>query len=59
MKLFLINPPIREWAKPNVIPLGLVYIASVHRSAGHSVEAMDINAFMWTPAEVEARIKAA
>lgn len=59
MKILLINPPIREWAKPNVLPLGLGYIASVLRNAGHSVEVMDINAFRWTPAEVEEKIKAA
>lgn len=57
MKVLLINPPIREWAKPNVLPLGLGYVASVLRISGHKVEVMDINAYRWTPEEVEYRIK--
>lgn len=56
MKILLINPPIREWAKPNVFPLGLGYIASVLREAGHEVEVLDINAFRWNPDEVEKKI---
>jgi radical SAM superfamily enzyme YgiQ (UPF0313 family) len=57
MKILLINPPIREWSKPNVLPLGLGYLASVVRNAGHDVEIMDINAHRWTPEEVEEKIK--
>jgi radical SAM superfamily enzyme YgiQ (UPF0313 family) len=57
MKILLINPPIREWAKPNVLPLGLGYIASVLRCKGHEVEVMDINAFRWKPHYVEEKIK--
>ncbi len=57
MKILLINPPIREWAKPNCIPLGLGYIAAVARQAGHDVEVMDINAFRWRREEVEEKIK--
>ncbi len=45
MKVLLINPPIREWSKPNVFPLGLGYIASVLREEGCDVEVLDINAF--------------
>lgn len=56
MKILLVNPPIREWSKPNVLPLGLGYIASVLRSAGHEVEVMDINAYRWTQKEVEDKI---
>ncbi len=26
MKVLLVNPPIREWARPNVFPFGLGYI---------------------------------
>ena len=44
MHPLLINPPIREWALPNCVPLGLGYIASTLRDAGHSVEILDINA---------------
>lgn len=59
MKILLINPPIREWAKPNVLPLGLGYIASALRSSGNEVEIMDINAYRWSPEEVEEQIKKA
>jgi len=57
MKILLINPPVREWAKPNCVPLGLGYIAALLRQEGHEVEVMDINAFRWTQTEVEERIK--
>ncbi len=59
MKVLLINPTIREWAKPNVLPLGLAYIAAVLRNSGHDAEVMDINAFRWSPEEVEKKIKSA
>ncbi|MBU2541481.1 MAG: B12-binding domain-containing radical SAM protein [Candidatus Omnitrophica bacterium] len=57
MKILLINPPIREWARPNVLPLGLGYIASVLRNAGHEVEMLDINAYRFSPREVEGKIR--
>ncbi len=57
MKMLLINPPIREWSKPNVFPLGLGYIASMLSNSGHDVEVMDINAYRWTPEEVEENIR--
>lgn len=57
MKVLLINPPIREWAKPNVLPLGLGYIASVLKGSGHEVEVLDINAHRWNSEEVEEKIK--
>lgn len=44
MKILLLNPPIREWARPNCFPTGLGYVAACLRSAGHEVEVMDINA---------------
>lgn len=56
MKLLLINPPIREWAKPNCFPLGLGYIASILRNNGHEVEVMDINAHRWDRQAVEKKI---
>lgn len=57
MKILLINPPIREWAKPNCFPLGLGYIASVLLQEGHEVEVLDINACRWNKKDVEERIK--
>lgn len=59
MKILLINPPVREWAKPNCAPLGLGYVAAVLREEGHGVEVMDINAFRWNREEVEEKIKGA
>ena len=56
MKVLLINPPIREWAKPNVFPLGLGYIASVLMREGHEVDVLDINAHRLGPEEVEEKI---
>ena len=57
MKILLINPPIREWAKPNVFPLGLGYIASVLREDEFEVEVIDINAYRWGKREVEEKIE--
>lgn len=57
MKTMLINPPIREWSKPNIVPLGLGYIASVLQNSGYDVEVFDINAHRWPKEEVEEKIK--
>lgn len=57
MKILLINPPVREWAKPNVFPLGLGYIAAILLRNNHQVKILDINAFRWDKNEVENRIK--
>lgn len=57
MKILLINPPIREWAKPNVFPLGLGYIAAVLMQEGFVVEVLDINAYRFNKGEVENKIK--
>jgi radical SAM superfamily enzyme YgiQ (UPF0313 family) len=57
MRVLLINPPIREWSKPNVFPLGLGYIASVLKEGGHEIEVLDINAHRWSEQEVEAKIQ--
>ena len=37
LKVLLINPPIREWSYPNIIPIGHAYIASVAIMDGHYV----------------------
>ena len=57
MKILLINPPIREWSKPNCFPLGLGYIASVLLQEGHEVKVLDINAHRWGKTEVENKIR--
>ena len=57
MDILLINPPIREWAKPNCVPLGLGYIASSLRMAGHSINMLDINAYRYSKERVIAILK--
>jgi radical SAM superfamily enzyme YgiQ (UPF0313 family) len=52
MEILLINPPIREWAKPNCMPLGLGYIAATLRNAGHSLDVLDINAHRYSKESV-------
>lgn len=42
--MLLINSVIREFAKPNNEPLGLLYIASLLESHGHAVDICDLNA---------------
>lgn len=59
MKILLINPLVREWAKPNVFPLGLGYIVALLLKEGHKVEVLDINANRFSKEEVEDRIKSA
>ncbi|MGE3727279.1 MAG: radical SAM protein [Candidatus Sericytochromatia bacterium] len=44
LKILLINPPIREWSFPNIIPIGQSYVASVAVMDGHTVEVLDLNA---------------
>ncbi|MHC5076424.1 MAG: B12-binding domain-containing radical SAM protein, partial [Planctomycetota bacterium] len=58
MKILLINPPIREWAKPNCFPSGLGYLSSVLVNAGYEVEVLDINGYRYSRQEVEAKIEA-
>ncbi len=44
-KILFINPPIREWAKPNNPPLGLLYMASYLEAHKHEVDICDLNAY--------------
>ena len=57
MKVLLINPPIREWSKPNVFPLGLGYIAAVLIQEGHEVEVLDINGLRLNKEEVKKKLQ--
>src|SRR5436309_138396 len=43
LSILLINPPIREWSYPNILPIGQAYIASVAVMDGHSVDILDLN----------------
>uniref|UniRef100_A0A6M3IUK7 Putative vitamin B12-binding domain containing protein n=1 Tax=viral metagenome TaxID=1070528 RepID=A0A6M3IUK7_9ZZZZ len=57
MKILLINPIARAWAQPNVVPLGLGYIASVLRNKGHEINVLDWNAHRWEENEFVARLR--
>lgn len=52
INILIINPPIREWAKPNCVPLGLGYIASTLQMAGHLIDMIDINAHRYSKEKV-------
>src|SRR3989338_7730828 len=49
LKVLLINPPIREWSYPNIMPIGHGYVASVAAMDGHRVDVLDINAMRIKP----------
>jgi len=57
MKILMINPPIRDWANPNCVPLGLGYIASTLRMAGHTIDVLDINAHRYPEDKVTALLE--
>ena len=59
MKIILVNPPIREWAKPNCFPEGLGILAACLKNAGHQVEVIDANAHRYEKPEVESLIEKA
>lgn len=44
LQLLLINPPIREWSYPNIMPIGQGYVAAVAVMDGHRVAVLDLNA---------------
>lgn len=44
LRVLLINPPIREWSYPNIMPLGQGYVAAVTAMDGHHVDVLDLNA---------------
>lgn len=51
LNLLLINPPIREWSYPNIMPIGQGYVASVATMDGHHVGVLDLNAARAKPIE--------
>ena len=57
MKILLINPPCRESLPPSSLPLGLAYVASVLREAGHNVKIIDVDALKLSKEKVEEIIK--
>lgn len=68
LRVLLINPPIREWSYPNIMPIGQGYVAAVAAMDGHHVDVLDLNAERRSPvrqlseafgAWIEQRIEAA
>jgi anaerobic magnesium-protoporphyrin IX monomethyl ester cyclase len=49
LRILLINPPIREWSYPNIMPIGQGYVASVAVMDGHRVDILDLNAMRKKP----------
>jgi radical SAM superfamily enzyme YgiQ (UPF0313 family) len=44
LRVLLINPPIREWSYPNIMPIGQGYVAAAAAMDGHHVDVLDLNA---------------
>lgn len=44
LRVLLINPPIREWSYPNILPIGQAYVGSVAAMDGHQLSVLDLNA---------------
>jgi radical SAM superfamily enzyme YgiQ (UPF0313 family) len=44
LRVLLINPPIREWSWPNIMPIGQGYVGAVAAMDGHQVDVLDLNA---------------
>jgi radical SAM superfamily enzyme YgiQ (UPF0313 family) len=44
LRVLFINPPIREWSYPNIMPIGQGYVAAVAAMDGHDVDVLDLNA---------------
>lgn len=44
LRVLLINPPIREWSYPNIMPIGQAYVGASAAMDGHEVLVLDLNA---------------
>jgi anaerobic magnesium-protoporphyrin IX monomethyl ester cyclase len=44
LRVLFINPPIREWSYPNIMPIGQGYVGAVAAMDGHEVVVLDLNA---------------
>lgn len=49
LKVLLINPPIREWSYPNIMPIGQGYVAAAAAMDGHHIDILDLNALRKHP----------
>lgn len=56
LNICFINPPIREWALPNVPPLGLLILSSRLRANGHKATILDLNGLRLSKAQIEEKI---
>ncbi|MEW6188637.1 MAG: radical SAM protein, partial [Actinomycetota bacterium] len=56
--VLLINPIVREWAEPNCVPSGIMYLSSVLREKGHQVDILDWNGHRYAQSELKEIVKA-
>jgi len=59
LDILLINPTIREWSYPNIVPIGQAYVGAVAVMDGHKLHVLDLNAertepIAWSTAEIDA-----
>jgi radical SAM superfamily enzyme YgiQ (UPF0313 family) len=55
LRLLMINPPIREWSYPNIMPIGQGYVGAVARMDGHHLDVLDLNALRMGPVKEDAQ----
>src|SRR5258708_33500361 len=56
LRLLMINPPIREWSYPNIMPIGQGYVGSVARMDGHHLDVLDLNALRKEPVKGDPQV---
>lgn len=56
LRVLLINPPIREWSYPNIMPIGQGYMGAVVVMDGHHLEVLDLNAARLRPVKDAAEV---
>jgi anaerobic magnesium-protoporphyrin IX monomethyl ester cyclase len=49
LDFLMINAPIREWAQPNILPLGQSFVGAVSVMDGHRLHVLDLNAMRGGP----------
>lgn len=56
LEILFIHAPIREWAYPNIMPIGHGYVASTARMDGHRIDVLDLNAARLSPVKDDERV---
>ena len=56
LRVLLINPPIREWSYPNIMPIGQGYVGAVAVMDGHTLDVLDLNAERRSPVKDSAAV---